>query len=490
MSDSQEHLINHYKKALLIKPDHPEIYNRLAECYYKQGQFKAAIEACQTALKFQPNLLKASKTLAMSLQEQGEVEAAFEIYKTLGDRLYKEEQLEEAITAYYHAIELKPDAYEAYYKLGEVLQRQSKLEEAISFYLKAIEVQPLFKLSYYKINSFLHEILINKETENNSLAIGNIKIFNNAKQCLLYATKRQPEFSLAHVCLGNLFTLQGNLEKAISAYQTASYQQLLTSHPNFIKNDWNSQNPRQPHFLIIGTMKGGTTSLYSYLVHHPQVLPAIEKEINFFAGNKFELGMDWYLAHFPPIPKGSTFFTGEATPWYYLICEIDKIAHLFPEIKLILILRNPINRACSHYQMFVNGGREKRSLSEVITSEIKVINTLSNPGLAGAEYWQREKGYLLYGLYVYFLEKWMAIFPREQFLIVKSEDFYVSPATTLTQVFEFLGVPDYPLPEYRNYNPGSYQPISDDLRQMLADFFRPHNQKLEEYLGMKFDWDD
>jgi hypothetical protein len=83
----------------------------------------------------------------------------------------------------------------------------------------------------------------------------------------------------------------------------------------------------------------------------------------------------------------------------------------------------------------------------------------------------------------------MAVFPREQFLILRSEDFYANPAATLTQVFEFLGVPDYTLPEYPNYNSGSYNPISDDLRQTLAEFFRSHNQKLEEYLGLKFDWD-
>lgn len=105
----------------------------MAEFYDKQCQFKAAIEACETALKIQPNLLNASKILAMILHEPGEVEAAFEIYQTLGDRLFKEAQLEEAITAYHHAIELKSDAYEVYYELGEVLQRKSKLEEAISF---------------------------------------------------------------------------------------------------------------------------------------------------------------------------------------------------------------------------------------------------------------------------------------------------------------------------------------------------------------------
>jgi hypothetical protein len=201
-------------------------------------------------------------------------------------------------------------------------------------------------------------------------------------------------------------------------------------------------------------------------------------------------GLDWYLSHFPPISKESKFLTGEATPWYFVSFEsAKKIAHVFPDVKLIILLRNPIFRSFSHYQMQLRLGEEQRSFAEVISSEIEAIKNFSSPGEADSDYWQTEKGCLLFSLYFYFIEKWMAVFPREQFLVLRSEDFYANPAATLTQVFDFLGVPDYPLPEYPNYNPGYYNPISDDLRQTLAEFFRPHNENLEEYLGMKFNWE-
>lgn len=426
MSDQIERLIAHYQKALLIKPDNAEVYSQLAELYYKRGQ------------------------------------------------------LDEAIAIYHCAIDLKPDYYKAYYRLAEILQELQQWHEAIYYYLKVIscypegsDVEPIFAESYYKLIEIKNNCRIQEV------------ISSYRKVC-----QEQPDFFLAYVGLGDLLTQEGNLEEAISCYQTASYKQLLDSHPDFAKNYWNPQNQRQPNFLIIGIGKGGTTSLYYYLVKHPQILPAIKKEIHFFNEN-IERGLDWYLSHFPSISKESNFLTGEASPWYLGSLGVEKkVAMLFPNVKLIVILRNPVLRSFSQYQMQLKFGVEQRSFAELISSEIESLKNLSSPSEVDSNYWHTEKGYLLFGLYFYFIEKWMAVFPREQFLILRSEDFYANPAATLSEVFEFLGVPDYPLPEYPNYNPGYYNPISDDLRQTLAEFFRPHNQKLEEYLGMKFNWDE
>jgi hypothetical protein len=71
---------------------------------------------------------------------------------------------------------------------------------------------------------------------------------------------------------------------------------------------------------------------------------------------------------------------------------------------------------------------------------------------------------------------------------LRSEDLYNAPATTMKQVFDFLELSDYKLPNYPKWNSGSYSRVSDDLRQTLSDFFQPHNQKLEEYLSIKFNW--
>ncbi|MDY7002794.1 MAG: sulfotransferase [Cyanobacteriota bacterium] len=237
--------------------------------------------------------------------------------------------------------------------------------------------------------------------------------------------------------------------------------------------------------MIIGQVKCGTSSLYSYLTQHPQILPAIKKEIHFW-NNNFNKGINWYLAHFPSIDSGQNLITGEATPNYL---ESQKVAESlfqeFPNIKLIVLLRNPVDRAISQYYMFVKKGKEKRSVEKAILSEIESItrksniNSLNNFNISN---------YIKRSQYIEHLSQWMEIFPRNQFLIVKSEDLFVTPETTVDRVFQFLGVESYQLPKYPKVNPGKYPPIPESMRQTMNDYFRPFNQQLEEYLDRKFNW--
>ena len=126
-----------------------------------------------------------------------------------------------------------------------------------------------------------------------------------------------------------------------------------------------------PDFLIVGVMKGGTTSLFRYLVRHPQVLPPFRKEIKYFDCNYIN-GQNWYQAHFPLKKKfvGGSKLTGEATPYYIFHPQAPmRIAEALPEAKIIILLRNPIDRAYSHYQHMVRVGREPLSFEEAIAAE-------------------------------------------------------------------------------------------------------------------------
>jgi hypothetical protein len=80
----------------------------------------------------------------------------------------------------------------------------------------------------------------------------------------------------------------------------------------------------------------------------------------------------------------------------------------------------------------------------------------------------------------------MELFPKQQFLILKSEDFYAYPAESVKRVFEFLGLPDCRLPEYSKYNAGEYPPICDSTQRYLREYFQPHNQRLQENFGIRF----
>jgi hypothetical protein len=238
-----------------------------------------------------------------------------------------------------------------------------------------------------------------------------------------------------------------------------------------------------PNFIIIGCQRCGTTSLYTYLAQHPQILTPIKKEMDFFSWH-FDRGIDWYLAHFPPMPPGEQFLTGEASPSYFDSREApERLYSLFPEAKLIVLLRNPVDRAISQFYRLTGLNWEARSLDRVISDEIERLN--QNPEYIIGE----EPGnYLARGRYIEFIKKWRAFFPREQLLILKSEDFYAGAAATVKQVLEFLDLPEYQLSEYQNANPGSYPPVNQSIRDWLRDYFRPYNQQLEEYLSTNFNW--
>lgn len=247
-----------------------------------------------------------------------------------------------------------------------------------------------------------------------------------------------------------------------------------------------------PDFLIIGTQKGGTTSLYNYLIQHPQILPAAQKEIHFFDLN-FERGLDWYESQFPQDVKGQNRVTGEASP-YYLFHPLvpPRVKRLFPEVKLIVMLRNPVMRAWSHYNHEVRWGFEKLSFQEAIAGESERLAGEVSKMLLDETYYSynhQHYTYLSRGIYADQLQQWGDIFPRDRFLILQSEVFYTNPAETLAQTFEFLELSPVEIEDYPKYNAGDYQQMPEALQTDLTHYFSPHNQRLYQYLGVNFNWD-
>ncbi|NEP46556.1 MAG: sulfotransferase domain-containing protein, partial [Okeania sp. SIO2H7] len=298
----------------------------------------------------------------------------------------------------------------------------------------------------------------------------------------------KPHSVLSHLNLGEVLSEQGKIDAAVTSYRTGCYEQTLKYNPNFVKKYWHQEQVTNPNFIIIGTGKSGTTSLYNYLTQHPQVLPAIKKEIYFWSRH-FDKGINWYLAHFPPIPKATKFITGEATPTYINSWQTPtRLFSIFPKIKLIIILRNPVDRAISHYYHEVRSKMENKSLSEAIYSQLEILQQMSESTLEQA-YWNHISYYISYGVYVEFIKKWMAIFPRKQFLILRSEDFYQDPATIMEKVFNFLDLPKHQLKNYQKLNSGYYPTLPQSIHESLSNYFQPYNQKLEAYLGMKFNWE-
>lgn len=493
--EQYDEAINFYQKAIEIKPNLYFAHHNLADVFVKASRLDEAANKYREAIKINPNSYWSYHNLGrvfVALKRWEEAEEVYqkaieinpnnyEDYYELGNVRKKQGLIDKSIAAYKKAISLKPDGHGLYVVLGNAALENGKFEEAIASFIKALKLKPDLPGVYEKlrgINSF------------NLFPLQPIHLDKLAK-CYEEAIASRPDLTEHYINLGDILTERGQVEKAINCYQKASSQKLLESRPDLVENNDKTERFSKPHFIIIGTVKGGTTSLYNYLTLHPSILPAIQKEVNFFNRNYiFQQGLKWYLAHFPQIPQHLNLIAGEASPNYmYYPGAAKRAFKCLPEVKLIVILRNPIDRAISHYYMARRLGQEKRSLEEALAAEVKIIKSIPQAAFEAVNFLQKPAGYLRCGLYVYFLKQWMNVFPREQVVILKSEEMYENPAATMKQVFEFLGVQNYQLSEYKNYFYGSYTREEEEMRGSLSALLQPHNQKLEDYLGMKFNWD-
>jgi hypothetical protein len=254
-----------------------------------------------------------------------------------------------------------------------------------------------------------------------------------------------------------------------------------------------------PNFLIIGSARSGTTSLYEYLTKHPSIIPGVGKEVYFF-DKKFSKGINWYKSFFPTKLNmsraenklKSKCLTGEATPRYLHYPHAPKrIFSILPHVKLIVLLRNPIDRAYSHYQMEVDSGHEKLSFEDAISNEEERITSHMKKMENDENFYSvnfYRKSYLTRGIYVDQLKRWFKYFPREKFLILKSEDLYSNPSNTYQQVLDFLGLSNYELTSFKAHRMRDYSPISSQTREKLTKYFEPYNEQLYELLDRNYDW--
>ncbi len=188
-----------------------------------------------------------------------------------------------------------------------------------------------------------------------------------------------------------------------------------------------------PDFFVLGVAKGGTTSLHHYLRQHPDLFLPYEKELHFFDAEeeRFSSDLDSYLQYFS---GAGDRLTGDATPSYFRNVEraADRMQRLYGDVppRFLLLLRDPVERAYSHYLHNVSEGRETLSFEEALEAE------QANPA-SRQEAW---KGYFADGVYAETLEQWFARFPRERFLILRSEELAHAPDASLQEIFRFLGV--------------------------------------------------
>lgn len=240
-----------------------------------------------------------------------------------------------------------------------------------------------------------------------------------------------------------------------------------------------------PDFLIIGAARCGTSSLHKNLLLHPVVSGPLEtkikgnnKEVHFF-DKKFKRGFEWYASCFPE-KESKRVLNFESTPNYLydkMTPHLIKtgIKEMYDSLKFIVMLRNPVDRAWSHYWNWKD--KHRWSTKILLDPDHIVVDK---------------------GVYHRQLKRWFECFPSYRFMIIKSEDFYSRTAKTINEVFDFLGARRIKIDNPVYYDPkrahikdksqAGYDKIPPKLQDILGKFYRPHNLELEKMLDRKFGW--
>lgn len=284
-------------------------------------------------------------------------------------------------------------------------------------------------------------------------------------------------------------------------WQSDSVRQIRHSFSvNRLYRRFSASTRRLPDYIIAGAQKAGTTSLWAYLSEHPSVEPSMIKEVHYFDSN-YHRGLAWYRSHFPisgfdhlHTSAGPRTLTGESSA-YYIFHPLapQRIAQTIPDVKIVLLLRNPIDRAFSHYQLKLRRRQETLSFDNALAAEADRLageaeKIIANPNYQSANY--DRYSYLARGRYFDQIVRWQSLFSPERLLILESGEFFRQTDEVFQRVLRFLNLPSWRPPRYGNRFPGRYtEKMSDTTRRRLIDYFAPHNGQVYSLLGSRFDWD-
>jgi hypothetical protein len=258
-----------------------------------------------------------------------------------------------------------------------------------------------------------------------------------------------------------------------------------------------------PDFLIIGTKRGGTTSLWRYLIQHPLVprlFPAWNTKTSHYFEENWPKGEAWYRSHFPTARQraalerrhGGPCRVGESAPLYMFHPLVaGRVADLMPQARIIVLLRDPVERAFSHWKERRTEGREPLGFAEALAAEDERTAGERDRLIADPDAFSEpfdSWSYRARGRYLEHLEPWLDRFDSGQLLFLPSETLYRDPAGSYARVLDFIGLPAYELPAYDVFNDRPSKGMDDRVRAELSAYYRPYNDALARRLGMTFDW--
>ncbi|MGL5938917.1 MAG: tetratricopeptide repeat protein [Waterburya sp.] len=461
-----------YHKAIAFQANYWQAYYQLGLIWQQQQQWHKSLIAYTKVREIQPECVEVLVDLGLVYRRLQQYDSAIACYREVINRSPENPSLATAaIEGYQTTLTEHPQATVIlYYQLAKLLRSKSYFPQAIAAYQQSIQLDPYFKDAYIAL----------QYTPIAAQQLDDLITFYRQ------IVAKHPDITIAWGNLGDALTQKDRVEEAIDCYRTGCYQQAIQNYPYLAKLTWKKTKTSAPDFIIAGASKCGTSSLYHYLGRHPQILLSHIKEIDFY-WKHFERGIDWYLAHFPTLTDREDFLTGEATPNYLRFPQVaQRIKDTFPQVKIILLLRNPADRAISWHYHKLNTGLTNQDLTTAIAEEIARLATVKETEIINTGFYNPDN--ILSSLYIYKIKPWIELLGREQFLILKSEELYGNPLKTTSEVFNFLGLPNCTLDNYPKVNAGFYNQVDLKLRETLVDYFTPYNQQLEDYLSIKFSW--
>ena len=255
----------------------------------------------------------------------------------------------------------------------------------------------------------------------------------------------------------------------------------------------------EPGFIMIGAQRCGTTSLFRALTAHPQLMrPLFHKGVNYFDLNYYR-GADWYRSHFPlaEIARRRTARYGPAMAFeasgYYLYhpFALQRLAVDLPAIKLVAMVRNPVERAFSAYKHEFARGFEQESFERALALEDErlageVDRMREDPIYESFPH--RHHSYRRRGQYAEQLERALALVPAERVHVIQSEAFFRHPADEYRRLVSFLGLRPFEPADFGQHNSRPGVPMDQKTRRMLEEHYAPHDQRLARLLGSPLQW--
>lgn len=234
----------------------------------------------------------------------------------------------------------------------------------------------------------------------------------------------------------------------------------------------------RPNFFIVGVQKSGTTSLWECLLQHPCVLFRAKKEMHYWEGRNYDASLQWYESHFPgwlekKIRAGARsgpLLSGEATPVMGNGTNAPtRLREAYPNLRILVMLRDPVQRAYSHYKHL------RRHHPENVPQNFR-------------EALEEVKDITRRGMYASHLRDWFSLFGREQVVVLHFGRFVRDPQCVADRCFSFLGVPSVEVRARHANQSSGEKKMSAVVEEELREFYRPHNRELYELLGCDFGW--